>query len=149
MRIGQLAETTGISRDTIRYYEKIGLLPAARRRASGYREYSENAGTRIRVIRNAVQLGFPLKEIAKVLNVRDSGGVPCQQVRNYAHGLVGEIDHKIDQLKSEKRAMLDMIRRWDLRLARTTPGMRAHLLEGDGIAARGTPAKHSRLSKQP
>ena len=148
MRIGQLAETTGISRDTIRYYEKIGLLPAPRRRESGYREYPDEAGNRIRVIRNAVQLGFPLKEIAKVLNVRDAGGAPCQQVRNYAHGLVGEIDQKIDQLKSEKRAMLDMIRQWDVRLAQTKPGTRAHLLEHDGLVARGARPKHAHLRKR-
>lgn len=148
MRIGQLAESTGISRDTIRYYEKIGLLPAPRRRDSGYREYPDEAGNRIRVIRNAVQLGFPLKEIAKVLDVRDAGGAPCQQVRNYAHGLVGEIDHKIAQLKSEKRAMLGMIRQWDMRLAQTKPGNRALLLESDGIAARGARPKHAHLRKQ-
>jgi DNA-binding transcriptional MerR regulator len=147
MRIGQLAETTGISRDTIRYYEKIGLLPAPRRRDSGYREYPDEAGNRIRVIRNAVQLGFPLKEIGKVLNVRDAGGAPCRQVRNYAHGLIAEIDQQIAQLRTEKRAMLEMIRRWDIRLAQTAPGIRAHLLEGDAIAARGARPKPARLRK--
>jgi MerR family copper efflux transcriptional regulator len=148
MRIGQLAEATGISRDTIRYYEKIGLLPAPRRRESGYREYPDDAGKRIRVIRNAVQLGFPLKEIAKVLSVRDAGGAPCRQVRDYTHGLVAEIDHRIEQLRAEKRAMLGMIRAWDQRLAQTAPGARAFLLERDGIAARGARPKHTRLRKQ-
>jgi MerR family copper efflux transcriptional regulator len=147
MRIGQLAESTGISRDTIRYYEKIGLLPAPRRRESGYREYPDEAGNRIRVIRNAVQLGFPLKEIAKVLDVRDAGGAPCRQVRDYAHGLVAEIDHKIVELKAEKRAMLDMIGRWDARLAQTKPGARAHLLESDGIVARSARPRHAHLRK--
>jgi DNA-binding transcriptional MerR regulator len=147
MRIGQLAESTGISRDTIRYYEKIGLLPSPRRRESGYREYPDQAGDRIRVIRHAVQLGFPLKEIAKVLDVRDAGGAPCRQVRDYAHGLVEEIDHKIEQLEAERRAMLAMIRQWDVRLAHTKPGTRAHLLEGDGIVVRGAQPKHARLRK--
>ena len=148
MRIGQLAESTGISRDTIRYYERIGLLPKARRRDSGYREYPDEAGNRIRVIRNAVQLGFPLKEIAKVLNVRDAGGAPCQQVRDYAHGLVAEIEQKIGQLETEKRAMLGMIRDWDAKLAQTAPGTRALLLERDGIAARGARPRHAHLRKR-
>jgi len=148
MRIGQLAATTGISRDTIRYYEKIGLLPAPRRRDSGHREYPDEAGNRIRVIRNAVQLGFPLKEIAKVLNVRDAGGAPCRQVRDYTQGLVAEIDQRIDQLRAEKRDMQGMIRAWDRRLAQTAPGARALLLEGDGIVARGARPKHARLRKQ-
>jgi MerR family mercuric resistance operon transcriptional regulator len=148
MRIGQLAETTGISRDTIRYYEKIGLLPAPRRRESGYREYPDEAGNRIRVIRNAVQLGFPLKEIAKVLNVRDAGGAPCRQVRDYTQGLVAEIEQKIEQLQTERREMLGMIRAWDQRLAKTPPGSRALLLERDGIVARGARPKHTRLRNQ-
>src|SRR5687768_2905941 len=128
MRIGQLAHSTGVSTDTIRYYEKIGLLPHALRTDSGYREYPDEAGNRIRVIRNAVQLGFPLKEIAKVLNVRDAGGAPCRQVRDYTQGLVAEIDHRIEQLQAEKREMVGMIRSWDRRLAQTPPGSRALLL---------------------
>jgi DNA-binding transcriptional MerR regulator len=147
MRIGELAATTGVSRDTIRYYEKIGLLPSPRRRESGYREYPDEAGNRIRVIRNAVQLGFPLKEIAKVLSVRDSGGAPCRQVRDYAHGLLADIDQKIAQLRDEKQAMLGMIRQWDARLAQTPPGTRALLLERDGIAARGARPRHAHLRK--
>ena len=147
MRIGQLAETTGISRDTIRYYEKIGLLPRARRRDSGYREYPDDAGNRIRVIRNAVQLGFPLKEISKVLSVRDAGGAPCRQVRDYASALISEIDQQIERLKTEKRAMLAMIRQWDARLARTPTGERAHLLEHGEIAARSDRPKHAPLHK--
>ncbi len=147
MRIGQLAESTGISRDTIRYYEKIGLLPRARRRDSGYREYPDDAGNRIRVIRNAVQLGFALKDISKVLRVRDAGGAPCLQVRDYAAALIAEIEQQIHSLKSERRAMRAMIRQWDARLARTQPGARAHLLEQGGIAARAARPRHAPLRK--
>ena len=68
MTVGQLAEASGVSADTIRYYERIGLIPPARRSPAGYRLYPPGARSRIRVIRNAVQLGFPLQEIAKVLD---------------------------------------------------------------------------------
>ncbi|MEO7158733.1 MAG: heavy metal-responsive transcriptional regulator [Vicinamibacterales bacterium] len=129
MRIGQLALTTAVSTDTIRYYEKIGLLPAAQRTESGYRDYPAGAGNRIRVIRNAVQLGFPLKEIAKVLRVRDSGGAPCRQVRDYARTLVVQIEQKIDELTRERMRMLALIEDWDGTLAKARPGERAHLLE--------------------
>jgi len=145
MRIGQLAHTTGVSPDTIRYYEKIGLLPKARRTESGYREYPDGAGNRIRVIRNAVQLGFPLKEIAKVLRIRDSGGAPCRQVREYAHQLVEQIEHRIGELRAEKHAMQAMIRDWDATLAQTSPGTHALLLERVPIAARSARPKHARL----
>src|SRR5688572_19958092 len=109
MRIGKLAETAGVSADTIRYYEKIGLLPAAQRTSSGYREYPAGAVNRLRVIRNAVDLGFPLQEIAKVLRVRDSGGAPCRQVRDYAQDLIAQIERRVDELNAERRAMLAIV----------------------------------------
>lgn len=141
MRIGQLARTTGVSTDTIRYYEKIGLMPAAQRTESGYREYPAGAGNRIRVIRNAVQLGFPLKEIAKVLRVRDSGGAPCRQVRDYARTLVQQMEQKIDELARERLTMLSMIEDWDGKLSRARPDERAHLLERVSLSRAGRPAK--------
>jgi MerR family copper efflux transcriptional regulator len=147
MRIGQLAIATGVSADTIRYYEKIGLLPRAQRTESGYREYPNGAGNRIQVIRNAVQLGFPLDEIAKVLRVRDAGGAPCRQVRDYAHALVQQIELRIDQLKAERRSMLAMINAWDGKLEQAR-GERAHLLEEGALAARQPRPKHTRLRKK-
>lgn len=144
MRIGQLAHSTGVSTDTIRYYEKIGLLPRAGRSASGYREYPSGAGNRIQVIRNAVQLGFPLDEIAKVLRVRDAGGAPCRQVRDYAHELVQQIEQRIEELKAERRSMLATIHAWDGKLEQAR-GERAHLLEQGAIAARRPRPKHIRL----
>ena len=147
MRIGQLAHSTGVSTDTIRYYEKIGLLPRAGRSESGYREYPSGAGNRIRVIRNAVQLGFPLEEIAKVLRVRDSGGAPCRQVRDYAHELVQQIEQRIAELEAERRSMLAMITAWDGKLEQAR-GERAHLLEEGATAARRPTAKHLRLRKR-
>lgn len=146
MRIGQLARATGLSTDTIRYYERIGLLPKARRTESGYREYPAGAGNRIRVIRNAVQLGFPLVEISKVLRVRDAGGAPCRQVRDYAQDLVRQIEQRIQELNVEKQAMVAMIREWDARLAQAN-GARAHLLEEVGIPARSAAPKHVRLRR--
>ncbi len=147
MRIGQLARVSGVTSDTIRYYEKIGLMPAARRTDSGYREYPAGAPNRIRIIRNAVQLGFPLKEIAKVLRIRDSGGAPCRQVCDYARELVEEIEQRIVELKTERQAMLTMIQEWDAVLADARPGARAHLLESDIIAVRGARPKQARLRR--
>ena len=146
MRIGQLAQASGVSTDTIRYYEKIGLLPRAARSASGYREYPAGAANRIRVIRNAVQLGFPLDEIAKVLRVRDAGGAPCRQVRDYAHRLVGQIEQRIDELEGERRSMLAMISAWDGQLEQARGG-RAHLLEDGAVATRSQTPKHLRLRR--
>jgi DNA-binding transcriptional MerR regulator len=129
MRIGELAQAAGVTVDTIRYYERIGVIPGARRASNGYRDYAPDVRNRLRIIRNAVTLGFPLKEIARLLRIRDAGGAPCAQVRDYAVTLVGEIDRRIAEMKAERTAMTAMIAQWDLKLASTGPGSRAHLLD--------------------
>ena len=146
MRIGQLARSTGISTDTIRYYEKIGLLPPPHRRHSGYREYSSSVVNRIRIIRNAAQLGFPLDEIAKVLSVRDSGGAPCRQVRDYAANLVCQMEKRIEDLTLERQAILALIQEWDRKLDRAR-GAPARLLETVPPLPQAPRIKHARLRR--
>jgi DNA-binding transcriptional MerR regulator len=69
MSIGELARTTGVSTNTLRYYEREGLLPCPRRGASGYREYEGNAVDRVHFILRAKELGFSLEEIADLLDL--------------------------------------------------------------------------------
>jgi DNA-binding transcriptional MerR regulator len=132
MRIGELSKVTGVSVDTLRYYERIKLLPRVQRSANGYREYLPAMQSRIHVIRNAVALGFPLHEIARVLRVRDEGGSPCRQVRDYAVTIVEQIDRRISDLRAERKAMLGMINLWNKRLAGSRDGERVGLLEAPG-----------------
>ena len=132
MRIGELSKATGVSVDTLRYYERIKLLPRVPRSANGYREYLPAMQSRIHVIRNAVELGFPLQEIARVLRVRDEGGSPCRQVRDYALTIVEQIDRRITDLRAEREAMLAMIDGWNKRLAGSAEGQRVGLLESPG-----------------
>ena len=132
MRIGELARTTGVSIDTLRYYERIGLLPRVRRLDNGYREYPPAIQNRVRVIRNAVELGFPLQEIASVLRVRDEGGTPCRQVRDYATTIVEQLDQRISELQRERKLMRAMIVDWNARLAGARDDERVHLLEQTG-----------------
>jgi DNA-binding transcriptional MerR regulator len=129
MRIGELALSAGVTVDTIRYYERIGVIPKARRASNGYRDYAPEVRNRLRVIRNAVALGFPLKEIRALLRIRDAGGAPCAQVRDYAVTLVEQIDRRIAEMKAERKAMTAMIAQWNVKLASTKEGSRAHLLE--------------------
>jgi MerR family copper efflux transcriptional regulator len=129
MRIGELAQSAGVTVDTIRYYERIGVIPKARRASNGYRDYAPDVRNRLRIIRNAVTLGFPLKEITRLLRIRDAGGAPCAQVRDYAVTLVEHIDRRIGEMKAERKAMLAMIDQWNVKLAATKPGSRAHLLD--------------------
>jgi DNA-binding transcriptional MerR regulator len=129
MRIGQLARTSGVPIDTIRYYERLGLLPRPARTANGYREFPEGAVTRLRLIRNAVRFGFPLKDVARFLRVRDAGGAPCDQVRKGGDQLLAQMDEQIAELAAARAAMAATLRDWDRRLARAGTGQRAHLLE--------------------
>ena len=79
--IGEAAARAGISADTIRYYERIGVLPKPPRSAAGYRRYSDAHVGRMVFVRNAARFGFPLKELAGFLKSREKGQLPCRSVR--------------------------------------------------------------------
>jgi MerR family mercuric resistance operon transcriptional regulator len=80
LTIGQLAKQAGVNIETIRYYERQGLLPEPPRRASGYRQYSAEFVKRIQFIKRAQTLGFSLKEIAELLDLRIESDTACDQV---------------------------------------------------------------------
>ena len=71
---GQLADLAGVSRDTLRHYERKGVLPRALRGQNGYRQYAPEALQRVQLVRRALSVGFTLDELSKVLKVRDAGG---------------------------------------------------------------------------
>jgi DNA-binding transcriptional MerR regulator len=138
MRSGELARLAGVSVDTLRHYEKKGLLAPPHRAANGYREYPAGALHRVRLIQRALDMGFSLDELARVLRQRDAGGAPCRQVRAIAAARLEELDARIRalmQLRDELRGLLDG---WDERLAALPPGERAGLL--DALAATRSPA---------
>ncbi|HEC11156.1 MAG TPA: heavy metal-responsive transcriptional regulator [Acidimicrobiales bacterium] len=103
MRIGELADSAGITPETVRYYEKVGLLPAPRRTPSGYRDYSERARERLRFIRTAQSVGFSLGEIGEILALRDQGQTPCQHVRGLIRRHADDLQQRIDDLRVMQR----------------------------------------------
>jgi DNA-binding transcriptional MerR regulator len=129
MRIGDLARESGVSADTIRYYERLGLLPRPARTANGYRVFPPGAVTRVQVIRNAVRFGFPLKDLGRFLKVRDAGGAPCDQVRVFGQKLLEQMDERLADLAATRAAMAATLHEWDRRLSRAGAGRPAHLLE--------------------
>lgn len=98
MRIGELAERTGVRVRTIRFYEEAGLLPAPRRTRGGQREYDEDAVTRLRFARSAQALGLSLAQIAEVLRVRDRGGPPCEHVTELLTDHIEAVEATIREL---------------------------------------------------
>src|SRR5436309_1795887 len=129
LRIGAVSRLTGVSTDTIRSYERAGLLPAPARSPASYREYSPSIVQRLTLIKNAQRFGFSLREIAGFLRVRDAGGKPCHDVRAAAQRALEAVDRQIRELLRTRREMRRTLRRWDARLARTPPAERARLLE--------------------
>lgn len=106
LSIGQVARCAGVGVETVRFYEREGLLEEPERRASGYRQYSQEAVTQIRFIKRAQQLGFSLKEIQELLTLRVDGKTSCEQVKERAAAKLAEVEQKIVELQSMRQALL-------------------------------------------
>ena len=123
-----------MSTDTLRHYERKGLLPLPPRTAGGYRRYPSDAVARVRLIQRALVIGFSLDELSRVLRERAAGGAPCQKVRGIVQGRLADLNQQLADLKLLKRDLRAILAEWDSRLGRTAPGERAHLL--DALAQR-------------
>ena len=110
MFIQELAQRTGVSAKTIRYYESIGLLPDPPRAENNYRQYSPEVIERLRFIVTARSLGFNLTDIGEFLAARDEGSLPCRRVLDSFDQRFDDIDRRIADLLT-LRDTLDRIRR--------------------------------------
>ena len=113
--IGKVAKQAGVNIQTIRFYERKGLVLASGRKGSdmvhaGYRIYNEDAVRKIRFIKNAQDLGFTLKEIASLLRLRVSQRAKCGDVKKKAEVKLQDVRKKITGLKGLEKALLDLIR---------------------------------------
>jgi len=102
---GQLAKKADVNIETIRYYERKGLIPKPQRRDSGYRQYPEAMISRILFIKHAKPLGFSLKEIKELLSLKHDPKTPCSAVRKRAESKIKDIDGKIRTLQKMKKAL--------------------------------------------
>lgn len=98
MRIGQLAEATGTTTKTLRFYEESGLLPPAERLASGYRDYAEDAVGLVGFIHRGQAAGLTLAQIGQILKIREGGQTPCSHVQDLLGARLGELDAQIAEL---------------------------------------------------
>ena len=129
LKIGAVARLASVTPDTIRYYERLGLIPRPARTPAGYRQYNEGVIDRLAVIRNAQRFGFSLKELAAFMHIRESGGAPCDQVRAAAQRILEAADQQITALVRSRREMRRTLSAWDQKLAATPANQQAHLLE--------------------
>ena len=107
--IGQLAQQAGVNIESIRYYERRGLIPEPPRLASGYRQYSKDDITRIQFIKRAQALGFSLTEIAELLALRVKSGTVCADVQQQAEDKLADIEAKIALLQGMKLALSELV----------------------------------------
>lgn len=141
---GELADLAGVSRDTLRHYERKGVLPRPLRGHNGYRQYPREALQRVQLVRRALSVGFTLDELAKVLKVRDAGGAPCEEVRKLATQKLANVQDQLRELTALRDDLQDTLRDWDTRLARRAGSKRANLLES--LSVEPKPAKRSNNS---
>jgi len=111
MRIGQLAERTGVSTKAIRYYEDIGVLPEPDRAANGYREYSPSTADRIAFIQDAQSAGLSLIDIQMILELRDSGEGTCGHVIGSLEARLADVDRQMEDLRRTRYRLNDIIAR--------------------------------------
>ena len=111
LKTGELACQVGVNVETLRFYERKGLLPKPPRRTSGYREYPPESVQRIRFIKRAQEVGFSLREIQELLALRVEPGITCAQVRQRAQQKVAETQQKIADLQAIERALHNLLAR--------------------------------------
>ncbi|MBA3356085.1 MAG: heavy metal-responsive transcriptional regulator [Pyrinomonadaceae bacterium] len=102
----ELAKCGGVNLETIRYYERVGLLPKLPRSGAGYRQFSPESVRRIRFIKRAQELGFSLQEIKELLALRIAPGSTRADVRKRAEAKIADIEGKVEHLREMKKAWL-------------------------------------------
>lgn len=108
LTIGQVAHRSGIGIETVRFYERKGLLAKPARTLSGYRQFDEEIIARLQFIQRAKELGFTLKEIGELLALRVEPGTSCAEVKQRAEAKIADIEAKIESLRRMKRALLNL-----------------------------------------
>lgn len=109
MKIGEVAQQAGVSVDTVRFYERRGVLPAAQRRPSGYRVFSESAVDRIRTAKVLQDMGLTLDEVIDALHAHDTGDATCDSERWRLEAVVDRVDAKIAELELVRRKTLTIL----------------------------------------
>lgn len=126
---GELAKAASVSTDTLRHYERKGVLKKPNRRANGYRLYPADALNRVLLVRRALSVGFTLDELARLLSERDKGGVPCKQAYNLAVEKLSDVEEQLLVLTALRDELRHMLSDWNKRLSTAPSNTQVGLLE--------------------
>lgn len=113
MLIGELADATGTTPKTLRFYEREGLLPEPDRLANGYRSYDADAVARVRFVRRAQAAGFTLAQIGEILTIRDDGREPCSHVEQLISQRLDQIEERLVELRATRATLRALAQRSD------------------------------------
>lgn len=132
MRIGELADRSGASSKTIRYYEEIEVLQPPRRTPGGYRDYDDDAVERLRFVRDAQSVGLSLGEIREIVALRERGETPCAHVTELLTRHAAHIDRTIKELERIRAEVRRLARRArELDPKDCDPRLVCHLIQTD------------------
>src|SRR6266403_2557916 len=112
-KIGAVARRASLGVETLRYYERLGLLGSPRRTQAGYRLYSEAIFARLDFIRKAQAMGFTLEEIGRIIQESETGQSPCAEVRRIARRKLEELDQRLKQLRQYRDELARTLADWD------------------------------------
>jgi DNA-binding transcriptional MerR regulator len=142
LKIGEVAKLASVGIDTVRYYEKRGILPRVPRRRSGYREFSDASVERIRLAKELQTLGFRLREIVELLRAVDSGHATCGNERRHFESVLARVEARIAELRKVRRSLVGTLRRCDAGacpLLEPAAGRRTQKLGARPSRAKSTP----------
>ena len=131
LKIGEVAKASGIGIETLRFYEKSGLLDSPSRTESGYRTYNADVLERLDFIKRAQVLGFSLDEIKRIIIDKRAGQSPCTEVREIVRNRLAELDARMREMKRYRNELASALAEWDQ--TGDVPGHVCGLIEGSHI----------------
>jgi DNA-binding transcriptional MerR regulator len=137
LKIGEVAREAGVGVETLRFYERRGLLGRPRRTEAGYRVYDEAVLEQLTFIKRAQAIGFSLDEISEILRESHSGHLPCREVREMARRKLTELDERLRELRRYRNELARVLCDWDER--GEEEGRICGLIEGSTISSPESP----------
>jgi len=137
LRIGEVARSTGVTPDALRYWEREGLIPAPERRPSGYREFPASTIERVRFLLRAKRLGFSLEEIRNLVQLQESRASTSHEVREAVLVRIRDLDARIEELTSLRADLRTLADRCDGHDAIADCPILDHLSHCEGGCAHG------------
>ncbi|HEY0079860.1 MAG TPA: heavy metal-responsive transcriptional regulator [Pyrinomonadaceae bacterium] len=133
LRIGEVSKETGVGVETLRFYERRGLLGRPARTESGYRIYDESVVEQVAFIKRAQAIGFSLDEVGEILKESAAGHRPCKEVRELARRKLAELDERLRELRRYRAELSRTLSQWDER--QEQEGHVCGLIEGSHLRA--------------